>query len=114
MCGISGMITAQPDSLLAMKAGLGLMSHRGPDGAGLWYSPGGSAVIGHRRLAIIDLSEAAAQPMTDATGNYVKVVQRVPVKIVLDDPADQMVRQLAPGMSVIPEVDVSARPGERK
>ncbi len=53
-------------------------------------------------------------PPENATGNYVKVVQRVPVKIIFDDPADQMVRQLAPGMSVIPEVDVSARPGERK
>jgi len=39
--------------------------HRGPDGSGLWQSPGQEAVFGHRRLAIIDLSESGAQPMVD-------------------------------------------------
>jgi membrane fusion protein, multidrug efflux system len=42
-------------------------------------------------------------PSENATGNYVKVVQRVPVKIVIDTPADQTIR-LAPGMSVVPIV----------
>ena len=44
-------------------------------------------------------------PPENATGNYVKVVQRVPVKIVLDNPADANV-VLGPGMSVVPEVRV--------
>jgi membrane fusion protein, multidrug efflux system len=44
-------------------------------------------------------------PPENATGNYVKVVQRVPVKIVFDEPPDQN-RMLAPGMSVTPEVKV--------
>lgn len=44
-------------------------------------------------------------PPENATGNYVKVVQRVPVKIVFDEPADPN-RPLAPGMSVTPEVRV--------
>jgi membrane fusion protein (multidrug efflux system) len=44
-------------------------------------------------------------PPENATGNYVKVVQRVPVKIVFDEPLDQQ-RMLAPGMSVTPEVRV--------
>jgi len=45
-------------------------------------------------------------PPENATGNYVKVVQRVPVKIVLDE-QQQMQRVLGPGMSVVPSVTVS-------
>ena len=44
-------------------------------------------------------------PPENATGNYVKVVQRVPVKIVFDEPPDPA-HLLAPGMSVVPEVKV--------
>lgn len=44
-------------------------------------------------------------PPENATGNYVKVVQRVPVKIVFDEPPDPK-RMLAPGMSVVPEVAI--------
>jgi membrane fusion protein, multidrug efflux system len=44
-------------------------------------------------------------PPENATGNYVKVVQRVPVKIVFDEPPDT-VHLLAPGMSVVPEVKI--------
>jgi len=44
-------------------------------------------------------------PPENATGNYVKVVQRVPVKIVFDDPPDPN-RPLGPGMSVVPSVKV--------
>jgi len=45
-------------------------------------------------------------PAENATGNYVKVVQRVPVKIVFDQPAETAQVLLAPGMSVVPDVDV--------
>jgi asparagine synthase (glutamine-hydrolysing) len=44
------------------------MSHRGPDGAGNFISPDRRVGLGHRRLAIIDLSEKAAQPMTNEDG----------------------------------------------
>lgn len=44
-------------------------------------------------------------PPENATGSYVKVVQRVPVKIVFDEPPDPQ-RMLAPGMSVTPEVRI--------
>ena len=46
-------------------------------------------------------------PPENATGNYVKVVQRVPVKIVIDDKPQHM---LSPGMSVEPEVDITGHP----
>jgi asparagine synthase (glutamine-hydrolysing) len=45
-----------------------VMSHRGPDGAGNFISPDQRLGLGHRRLAIIDLSERAAQPMTNEDG----------------------------------------------
>jgi membrane fusion protein, multidrug efflux system len=44
-------------------------------------------------------------PPENATGNYVKVVQRVPVKILIDDPPDPR-HVLGPGMSVVPTVRV--------
>jgi membrane fusion protein (multidrug efflux system) len=45
-------------------------------------------------------------PAENATGNYVKVVQRMPVKIVFDAAPDLQGRPLAPGMSVVPTVTV--------
>lgn len=44
------------------------MSHRGPDGAGIWTSVDRTCTLGHRRLSIIDLSAAANQPMLNAAG----------------------------------------------
>ena len=70
MCGIVGsfQITGREpreDVIVAMRD---KMSHRGPDGAGVWTSPDHRATFGHRRLSIIDLSAAAAQPMVNASG----------------------------------------------
>jgi asparagine synthase (glutamine-hydrolysing) len=45
-----------------------VMSHRGPDGAGIFISEDGRLGLGHRRLAIIDLSQNAIQPMTNEDG----------------------------------------------
>src|SRR5215831_13210874 len=47
-------------------------------------------------------------PAQNATGNYVKIVQRVPVKIVMDDPPTDVA--LGPGMSVVPTVRVEPTP----
>jgi membrane fusion protein (multidrug efflux system) len=47
-------------------------------------------------------------PAENATGNFVKIVQRVPVKIIMDDPPTDVA--LGPGMSVVPTVQVSSAP----
>jgi asparagine synthase (glutamine-hydrolysing) len=47
------------------------MRNRGPDGVGEWYSEDDRVGLGHRRLAIIDLSTDGAQPMTSSCGRYV-------------------------------------------
>jgi membrane fusion protein (multidrug efflux system) len=50
-------------------------------------------------------------PAENATGNYVKVVQRVPVKIVFDEAPDVQAA-FAPGLSVVPEVSIYVKPGD--
>jgi membrane fusion protein, multidrug efflux system len=51
-------------------------------------------------------SRFSVLPAENATGNFVKVVQRVPVKIVFDEPVTRQPKVLSPGMSVIPKVKV--------
>jgi len=65
MCGICGEITfsGQPASAARIERMADCMAPRGPDGAGIMVR--GRAGFGHRRLKIIDLSEAAAQPFVD-------------------------------------------------
>ncbi len=65
MCGIAGIISPQKQLIhtKALKTMSDSLSHRGPDGEGIWINPDNTAGLSHRRLAIIDLSDAAAQPM---------------------------------------------------
>lgn len=67
MCGITGIISTEPDqgeqSVARMTEAL---SHRGPDNSGVWSD--GYCALGHRRLSIIDLSEAGRQPMSNGQG----------------------------------------------
>jgi asparagine synthase (glutamine-hydrolysing) len=46
-----------------------VLAHRGPDGEGVWRDSTGTIVMGHRRLAVLDLSERADQPMVDPSGS---------------------------------------------
>src|ERR1044071_2324136 len=70
MCGFVALVGSDADVaspvLVAMRDRL---AHRGPDGAGLWIGETASRLVGlgHRRLSIIDLSDAAAQPMFRAS-----------------------------------------------
>lgn len=68
MCGIAGIATLRRVNEPALRAMTDLLAHRGPDGSGLWLSPDQKLGFGHRRLAIIDVSENGAQPMQDARG----------------------------------------------
>lgn len=72
MCGISGTFAYHDDAPPADREELlrvrEAMRARGPDGAGLWMSPDQRTGLAHRRLAIIDLSEAGAQPMATDDG----------------------------------------------
>lgn len=67
MCGLFGSIGLAPD-----PARIDIVAHRGPDGRGweVYQSPAGPVALGHRRLAIIDVSEAGLQPMADAAGRF--------------------------------------------
>lgn len=71
MCGIAGIVALRPVNPAAIEAMAGRQAHRGPDAQGLWTSGDGRVSLGHRRLAIIDTSHAADQPMSDAGGNHV-------------------------------------------
>jgi asparagine synthase (glutamine-hydrolysing) len=74
MCGLNGIFAYQDDAPPVDEAELlrtrERMRQRGPDGAGVWISQDGRIGLAHRRLAIIDLSSAGAQPMATADGRY--------------------------------------------
>ncbi len=71
MCGIAGLINLDgaPASLPLLQAMTDAIAHRGPDGEGHWIE--GPVGLGHRRLAIIDLSPLAHQPMVSIEHRYV-------------------------------------------
>ncbi len=63
MCGILGAIGKFSKPLF--EKSLSRLAHRGPDGSEIWESPEHQVMLGHRRLAIIELSDLGKQPMTD-------------------------------------------------
>src|SRR5262249_55411392 len=65
MCGIHGVLQPRRDVRNAVAAMHAALAHRGPDGDAI--APAGDSLLGHRRLSIIDLTPAAAQPLWDAT-----------------------------------------------
>jgi asparagine synthase (glutamine-hydrolysing) len=74
MCGITGILLApgaDPDRLSAIGAMTATLRHRGPDDGGIWIDSAVGIALGHRRLSIVDLSEAGHQPMTSHSGGLV-------------------------------------------
>lgn len=74
MCGIAGLLgdVGRSGSLGELVSRMtSTLSHRGPDGAGHWVDSRARVALGHRRLAIIDLSATGKQPMISASGRFV-------------------------------------------
>ncbi len=70
MCGIAGLFQAKGGLTVSQVQPLtDALAHRGPDGGRTWLSAQGQVAFGHRRLSIIDLSNAANQPMLDGQGD---------------------------------------------
>lgn len=74
MCGIAGVLRpggGDPDALAGLAARMAdTLAHRGPDGSGVWSSPSAFVALSHRRLSILDLSSAGAQPMRSECGRF--------------------------------------------
>lgn len=75
MCGIAGGFSLQNFKQLqdALPCMTNTITHRGPDACGHWYDSDEGIALGHRRLSILELSEAGAQPMISSSGRYVLV-----------------------------------------
>ncbi len=86
MCGITGLVGARPVNRATVAAMTDVLAHRGPDDSGLWTSPDGRVILGHRRLAIIDPTPAGHQPMQAGSQvvtfngeiyNYIELAERL-------------------------------------
>lgn len=73
MCGIAGVYSLNSSffpSEAGVKRMIDVVSHRGPDGEGVWVNEDNKLILGHRRLSIIDLSAEASQPMHSVDGRF--------------------------------------------
>ena len=75
MCGIAGIVNLGGNAVARedIVRITDLLAHRGPDGDGFWFSADRSVALGHRRLAIIDPTARADQPMLSADGRHAMV-----------------------------------------
>src|SRR5215475_7617795 len=78
MCGITGFFSPCSSQVVDLKIAVHRMTetlvHRGPDSGGIWVDPSTGLALGHRRLAIVDLSPAGQQPMHSESARYVIVL----------------------------------------
>ena len=70
MCGIAGILGFHGDKSYHLKAMTNALVHRGPDDSGVWVDEASGVGLGHRRLAILDLTPAGHQPMASQSGRY--------------------------------------------
>lgn len=76
MCGIAGIIDISAKSFpleSAIERMTDSLRHRGPDQGNSWFDSNHGLALGHRRLAVVDLTEAGTQPMTSRSERYVMV-----------------------------------------
>lgn len=73
MCGLAGGLSPADFQTLhsAARSMTQALAHRGPDDEGLWEDAEAGIMLGHRRLAIVDLSASGHQPMVSASGRWV-------------------------------------------
>lgn len=72
MCGILGALSSKNIDLLndAVEKGCRSLNHRGPDGSGIWMNKDAGIILGHVRLAILDVTVAGNQPMKSHCERY--------------------------------------------
>ena len=70
MCGICGICNSS-NALADIKCMMSAIQHRGPDAEGEYIDKENSIAMGHRRLSILDLSDAGRQPMQSSDGRYI-------------------------------------------
>src|SRR3990167_292258 len=74
MCGLVGVcFSNQREQLLSLPKMRDQLRHRGPDDEGIWFDFDAGIGLGHRRLAILDLSHFGHQPMISRSGRFVMV-----------------------------------------
>ena len=93
MCGLTGLYAAdKKENVKGLVAGMtALIRRRGPDAEGIWNNDAETLALGHRRLAIVDLSSAGAQPMHSSNGRYTivyngEIYNYAELKKLLPDP----------------------------
>jgi len=73
MCGIAGILTNGRTDASVVARMTDAVAHRGPDDSGIWTDQDAGIGLGHRRLAVVDLTPAGHQPMLSADGRFVLI-----------------------------------------
>ena len=73
MCGLAGLIASGPIDARLLQQMTRVIAHRGPDDGDSWIDPESNVGLGHRRLAVVDLSPQGGQPMVSSDGRWALV-----------------------------------------